>query len=78
MARIYLTEEDLGEHAEFILESVTDGSDPLSILLAAEEDPDEVFFAELERLITERKARQRALGTPNKPTRKGAKRATFH
>ena len=69
MAHIFLDEDELGEHAEFILESVTDGSDPLAILLAAEEDPDEVFFAELARLLAEHK---------RKAPRKAAKRATLH
>lgn len=64
----YLTEDDLGEAAQFILESYSEGGDPLALLIEAEEQADEVFFAELERLLKERKGRR-------KPK---AKRATFH
>ena len=68
MSKIYLSEDDLGEAAQFILESYSEGGDPLALLIEAEEQRDEVFFSELERLLKERKARR-------KPK---AKRATFH
>lgn len=77
MSKLFLTEDDLGEAAQFVLDPADERADPLVILLDAEENADEVFFAELERLLKERKSRRRGV-EPNKPTRKGSKRATFH
>lgn len=77
MSKLFLTEDDLGEAAQFVLDPADERADPLAILLDAEENADEVFFAELERLLKERKSRRRGV-EPNKPTRKGSKRATFH
>ena len=68
MSKIYLTEDDLGEVAQFILESYSEGGDPLALLIEAEEQADEVFFTELERLLKACKSRRRPK----------AKRATFH
>jgi len=67
MTKIFMTEDDLGEAAQFVLDPADESADPLAILLAAEEQADELFFAELERIIAERKSR-----------RKASKRAVFH
>lgn len=78
MSKLFLNEDDLGEAAQVIFDNATDErADPLVILLDAEQDPDEMFFAELERLLKERKSRRKGI-EPNKPTRKGSKRAVFH
>jgi hypothetical protein len=77
MTKIFMTEDDLGEAAPFVLDPADESADPLAILLAAEEQVDDIFFAELERIVAERKSRRRGV-EPNKPTRKASKRAVFH
>lgn len=78
MSKIFMTEDDLGEAARHLLDPADESLDPLNILLSREEDADEAFFTALAELLQERKARKRALGTPNKPARKNTKRITFH
>lgn len=77
MAKIFMTEDELGEAAQFVLDPADETLDPLHILLAREEDADEAFFTALAELLQERAARRRGV-EPNKPTRKATKRAVFH
>lgn len=77
MAKIFMTEDELGEAAQFVLDPADETLDPLNILLAREEDADEAFFTALAELLKERTARRRGIA-PNKPTRKATKRVTFH
>ncbi len=77
MAKIFMTEDELGEAAQFVLDPADETLDPLHILLAREEDADEAFFTALAELLKERTARRRGI-EPNKPARKNTKRVTFH
>lgn len=77
MAKIFMTEDDLGEAAQYLLDPADDTLDPLNILLSREEDAEDAFFSALADLLKERTARRRGV-TPNKPTRKATKRVTFH
>jgi hypothetical protein len=72
-----MSEDDLGEAAQFVLDPADESADPLAILLSLEEQADDIFFAELERILAERKSRRHGV-EPNKPTRKASKRAVFH
>lgn len=61
MAKIILSAADLGEQADFIMESAATSPDPLEILIAREEaDPEEEFFAALAELLQARRPRKRA------------------
>lgn len=77
MSKIFMSEDDLGEAAQFLLDPADEALDPLNILLSREEDAEEAFFSALAELLQERNARRRGI-TPNKPTRKNTKRVTFH
>lgn len=51
MAKITLSKDDLGEDAEFIMDSAATSPDPLDLLLRAEEEADESFYDALEALL---------------------------
>ncbi|WP_018609519.1 hypothetical protein [Uliginosibacterium gangwonense] len=60
MSKIFISEDDLGEAAQFVLDQADETADPLHILLAREDDPDEAFFAALEELLRERRVHRTA------------------
>lgn len=51
MAKILINEDDLGEAAQFVLDPADETLDPLYILLEREDNREELFFTDLERLL---------------------------